>query len=66
MSQYLKTTKTEQKFMSKRDLWQEYINLNGGDFEAWFRSLNHSEKQEFIQLQESAKEGDANRKLLNG
>ena len=52
--------------MSKRDLWQEYINLKGGDFEAWFRSLNHSEKQKFIQLQESAKEGAANRKLLNG
>jgi len=66
MYQYLKTMKMEQKYMNKRDLWQEYINLKGGDFEAWFRSLNHSEKQEFTQLQESSKEGDSNRKLLNG
>ena len=66
MSQYLKTTKMEQKFMSKRDLWQEYVNLKAGNFDAWFKLLSHDEKLEFIKLQEEARKGDANKKLLKG
>jgi hypothetical protein len=66
MSQYLKTTKMEQKFMSKRDLWQEYVNLKAGNFDAWFKLLSHEEKLEFMKLQEEARKGDANKKLLKG
>jgi hypothetical protein len=66
MSQYLKTTKMEQKFMSKRDLWQEYVNLKAGNFDAWFKLLSHDEKLEFMKLQEEARKGDANKKLLKG
>ena len=66
MSQYLKTTKMEQKFMSKRDLWQEYVNLKSGNFDAWFKLLSNAEKLEFIKLQEEARNGDANKKLLKG
>ena len=66
MSQYLKTTKMEQKFMSKRDLWQEYVNLEAGNFDAWFKLLSNAEKLEFMKLQEEARQGDANKKLLKG
>ena len=66
MSQYLKTMKMEQKFMSKRDLWQEYVNLKSGNFDAWFKLLSHEEKLEFMKLQEEARKGDANKKLLKG
>jgi hypothetical protein len=66
MSQYLKTTKMEQKFMSKRDLWQEYVNLKAGNFDAWFKLLSNAEKLEFMKLQEEARQGDANKKLLKG
>jgi hypothetical protein len=66
MSQYLKTTKMEQKFMSKRDLWQEYVNLKSGNFDAWFKLLSNAEKLEFMKLQEEARQGDANKKLLKG
>jgi hypothetical protein len=66
MSQYLKTMKTEQKFMSKRDLWQEYVNLKAGNFDAWFKLLSNAEKLEFMKLQEEARQGDANKKLLKG
>ena len=52
--------------MSKRDLWQEYINLQGGDFQSWFKLLTHEEKLEFMKLQEEARKGDTNRKLLKG
>ena len=66
MYQYLKTTKMEQKFMSKRDLWQEYVNLKSGNFDAWFKLLSNAEKLEFMKLQEEARQGDANKKLLKG
>ena len=66
MSQYLKTMKMEQKFMSKRDLWQEYVNLKAGNFDAWFKLLSNAEKLEFMKLQEEARKGDANKKLLKG
>ena len=56
----------EQKYMSKRDLWQEYVNLKSGNFDAWFKLLSYDEKQEFMKLQEEARKGDANKKLLKG
>jgi hypothetical protein len=56
----------EQKFMSKRDLWQEYVNLKAGNFDAWFKLLSNAEKLEFMKLQEEARQGDANKKLLKG
>ena len=56
----------EQKYMSKRDLWQEYVNLKSGSFDAWFKLLSYDEKQEFMKLQEEARKGDANKKLLKG
>jgi hypothetical protein len=56
----------EQKFMSKRDLWQEYVNLKSGNFDAWFKLLSNAEKLEFMKLQEEARQGDANKKLLKG
>ena len=52
--------------MSKRDLWQEYVNLKAGNFDAWFKLLSHAEKLEFMKLQEEARKGDANKKLLKG
>lgn len=52
--------------MSKRDIWQEYVNLKSSNFDAWFKLLSHEEKLEFMKLQEEARQGDANRKLLKG
>tara|TARA_R100000081_G_C4673077_1_gene93580 strand:+ start:128 stop:286 length:159 start_codon:yes stop_codon:yes gene_type:complete len=52
--------------MSKRDLWQEYVNLKSGNFDAWFKLLSNAEKLEFMKLQEEARQGDANKKLLKG
>jgi|TARA_R100001591_G_scaffold106534_1_gene114983 hypothetical protein len=52
--------------MSKRDLWQEYVNLKAGNFDAWFKLLSHEEKLEFGKLQEEARNGNANKKLLKG